>query len=512
MAQARLIALILFFLLALSVPGYGGAGGIRLHEAPGQAWIPSPLNDYSPAALDKKLYVAWTGPVRERLKVFLSRVDLESLGLEETRRVSFEEWGAVAPQLAWHQGRLYLAWLAETGPGRQAPYTLNVTTLEDLERGAAPVSFEYGSRLLPPRLVSTPRGLFVVGASHPPGTDLLQLRLFRNRDGVWDVLEGLNRPQTHNEEPLLLGVEDGLVLAWVRNGNLVVSRSDAGDEWSEPVQLATGLVSSLSGLVRDDAIYLSWVERDVTFARLGVVRSLDGGRSWQERDIVSPVASLQVNSSLEVDHEGRLLVLYSYWGAENSCDRVEVAEQRQEWRITRLSREEVCGRSLSVGFHAGDNTDYVVWQERGNTYNGNFVCYRRAGEEDWSAPVRIDQPEEGFDCVAPKLFLHQDQVYYFYFVSEKRRMALAGNVPAGDLYVRPLSFLSAESARISWNEMNEIDICRDMIAAPVDPRKVQTRNGSPFFPVREPAPGSRAGARGQRRAQGMSPGRVETFD
>lgn len=215
---------------------------------------------------------------------------------------------------------------------------------------------------------------------------------------------------------------DGPSVVWAGTEPSAVFRSkDGGDSWMEPSVL-TELPSSRSWSFppRPHTHHTRWITPDVDLSGLmlvsieagGVMRSSDGGRSWEDRKPGGPYDAHTMRTHRLAT--GRVYVAAGDGYAESHDGGIT-----WEWPMAGLRHRYV----WSVAVDPGDPEVVIISSARGpreahDPGSAASAVYRRAGgEAEWSE-ISIGLPEEK-GTIVPELATNSSEPGVFYLASNR---------------------------------------------------------------------------------------------
>jgi len=416
--------------------------GIKINQER-EAWIPSPRNDYQILHRENDLYVIWGSPEKQRIRLFLSRIDLADFEVRSSVQFPLPEMDGdqVAPGAAWHEERLELVWIVGSGRGRNRVFFVHFGSwapddeevhLETVER--------YGTFLSVPRIVSTTHGVYVVGVSQEKGDRARRLRLYKKSESGWKPIDAFQDPGTANSDPQLLEHQGRLFLFWVQNGCLVYSVSADGESWSDIEVLTEGWTASPVARSLEDRLEVSWLEVGPSSSVVRWKASLDGGESWGEAE--GALEFPAVRGALRfLPPEKETLILLSYWDSGEQVDVLRaLARDKEGWHDSHINAFfKGAGRAPFWDGVLRDDRLTIFWHQSLRRGNGIYRNDAVAPWDDWlEKPERVDPDDPKLRRSAPKLIAWDDQLFYIYYQYEAGFSMAARANNRGDLVLEKL--------------------------------------------------------------------------
>lgn len=441
-------------LLALVVFGgsavVGEEGRVRLNTDPDSVFRPHKPEAYGLAALGKDVYVAWVCRQAFASQVFLSRVDLDSLSIEETIQLSegkgaSSKGGRMFPDAVAYQGDVYVSWLDRGQKSRRGWHSINILSLAEHRAGKKPHLFEFGKYMGDPRLMATSRGLFLLGFSQNLGDNDWRIRLFKRTAEGWIVVDELNQDLYKGRDPLLAEDSAGLSLYWVWGKRVLRARSTDGEHWSPPeaVVEGQGRIDFLQLAAKGERVDLAWAELQVDVAEIRLSRF--DGSAWSQPETVAQLKGKGATLSLALDKKTDTRVIaYSYNRLEGQGRVIGYASEREGWVPHPLTKEEpeFIGSRFPLLFDGADGL-YLAWSffpkmTQMPKAESLFVAVLNgaAGE---IRPEPIGRRQLKSVDTAPRLLQFDGKLYVSYHSS---RVVPAGNLLSkGDLYLEKVELL-----------------------------------------------------------------------
>ncbi len=444
----RIVVALIFSACVVSLPATSPKP-LRLNPILKSVPRPSELRGYSFLLKDHQLYVCWTGVQKTTPEIFLTRADLRKFQVEEVMQISEGKGDKLSPQIVSHAGEVKLAYLKRIKKGKGASYKVHFLSWSDFKEGKREtVAFDYGARFKTPKFVSTTKGLFLIGASRNRNQAQAQLRLYREREGKWEPFTLFADESANNgHEPVLVSIKDHIWLIWIRNGNLVFSRSQNGENWSKSEVLFPGRrVRSFSVISGEpEQSHIAWEEKqDVYRSGLWVASLQEDSVRRKPRKIGEILGSglrLQLGGS---GKDSPFFLLLHYWDPRKKSEVIEFASYRKSWRRTRLDRvEKDRGRSLDPWFLLHNSDLYLIWQERKRKETGIYLNHASFPWKDWlPVPRRIDEPQADQQHIGAKLIADDGKFVISYFSCPIQRDPFNLSTNFGDLYLQVVSDLT----------------------------------------------------------------------
>ncbi len=244
---------------------------------------------------------------------------------------------------------------------------------------------------------------FLVAAEDPDlvfaGASPVGIYRSRDRGASWERMPDPGMPE-HCRGPFATRVmrmaqrpgHAGEIFAALEIGGAMRS-SDGGESWtdlsadlirlSEQPKLSSRIVSDTTaeGMLDGHAIAISPADPDsvVLAVRMGLFRSRDGGRSWQDMD-VGRFSPTTYGRDIRVAPQapGTMYAALSVAAASHDGGLYRSDDAGATWR--RFDKVQVHGTIMSVGLHAGDPRQVYI----GARYGGE-VFGTQDGGETWAA-------------------------------------------------------------------------------------------------------------------------------
>ncbi len=235
----------------------------------------------------------------------------------------------------------------------------------------------------------------------------------RSADGglTWGVDRRLNEQNymSASDPDIVVSGTQQLFVVWAETGQLVMAQSnDGGTSWLSPTHILSSAVGSLStpalAVGPDGVLHLAWAETAYLQAfeyHIGYARSLDGGKTWVDRQFVDSWAdstAARGNPDIAVDPNGSYVHLV--WNDEvHRIPQIYHAASDDDgvsWGTPgRLSSGDAEAVAPAVAVDS-DSVVYVVWQDA--LYDADDIFYSVSANfgVTWSMYSRVNDDDSAW--------------------------------------------------------------------------------------------------------------------